>query len=284
MESFSYSDLLRDLEGFDPWLTRLGLSPRKNDRIHEAFEFLRRAEEASRKGRETGNYTNVQPAGWFPMIEALEAYEVFTAFRDDRSPALARILKRALSGPIQPIHESPRNRDGRNIWFELALAAEWRLRGATVSLDEPDLRLTREGMTFLIACKRPATEQSIRANLKSAITQLQRHLDSSPSGTFGVAAISLNCVFNPGDKVLTGETTGLGDILKNEFAKHQRYLLTLNDPRVCCVLFHIATPGIVANGPDMIRASFSVSWDFDRPSAGSMAFRRHGAEMLNSPK
>jgi hypothetical protein len=54
LEVFKYADLIRPLEeGFDPWLTTLGLKPNPSDRIHQAFKFLRRAEEASLKGRET---------------------------------------------------------------------------------------------------------------------------------------------------------------------------------------------------------------------------------------
>src|SRR3569833_2490156 len=106
MERFSYSDLISRLEGFDPWLSGLGLTPSSNDRIHEAFKILRRAEEAIRRGRETGVYTNISPTDWFPMIEALEALNVFTAFHNDQSSTLAATMKRALSGPTQPIAES----------------------------------------------------------------------------------------------------------------------------------------------------------------------------------
>src|SRR5215469_711210 len=122
METFKYSDLLLGLAGFDAWLTRLGLTPRPNDRIHEAIKILRKADEASRNGRETGSYIGIQPQDWFPIVEALEAHDVFTAFQNETSPAIGVALKRALSGPVQPIDESPRNRDGRNIWYELALA------------------------------------------------------------------------------------------------------------------------------------------------------------------
>ena len=154
MEKFKYSDLLRRLEGFDAWLIGMGLTPRPNDRVHEAIKILRKADEASRKGHETGIYSDIQPGDWFPIIEALEAHDVFTAFQNEPSPAIAAELKRALSGPIQPVDENPKNRDGRNIWFELALAAEWKLRGASVCIEEPDLRLVRDGIAFLVACKR----------------------------------------------------------------------------------------------------------------------------------
>src|ERR1035437_8716356 len=104
MEVFKYSDLLQQLEGFDAWLTSLGLTPRPNDRIHAAFQVLRRANKVSRRGHETGIYSYVQPGDWFPVIEALEAHDVFLAFQNDSSPALSVALKRALSGPLQPLH------------------------------------------------------------------------------------------------------------------------------------------------------------------------------------
>jgi len=284
MEAFKYSDLLHRLEGFDTWLTGMGLTPRPNDRIHEAIKILRRAKEASRKGHETGIYIDIRPQDWFPIIEALEAHDVLTAFHNEPSPAIAGALKRGLSGPTQPIDENPKNRDGRNIWFELALAAEWRLRGASVMLDEPDLRLTRDSITFLVACKRPANEQSIHVNICAAIKQLQRNLDKTPAGAFGVAAISLSCVFNRGDKVFSGEMNALGKLLNDEFSKHVPYLLSINDPRICCVMFHVVTPSVGGEVVDLMRASHTVAWDLDYPSVGSKTFREHAADMCNSPK
>jgi hypothetical protein len=258
------------------------LTPHPNDRIHEAFKILRKAEETSRTGRKTGIYTNILPKDWFPIIEALEAHDVFTAFQNETSPAISAALKRALSGPVQPIDESPKNRDGRNIWYELALAAEWRLRGASVVVEEPDLRLTRDGITFLVACKRPAKEQSIHANIRDAIEQLQKNLDKAPQGTFGVAAISLGCVFNPGDKVFSGELNALGTLLENELDKQRRYLRSVDDPRICCVMFHVATPSVGGENVDLLRASYSVAQELKHPSIGSKIFREHARDMRSS--
>jgi hypothetical protein len=280
MESFSYCDLLQRLEAFDAWLISLGLTPRPNDRVHEAFKVLRKANDASRKGRETGNYSEIQPGDWFPVIEALEAHDVLLAFQNDPSPAVGPSLKRALSGPLQPIHETSRNREGRNIWFEFALAAEWRLRGASVALGEPDLRLTQDDVTFLVACKRPTTTASIETNLRDAVKQIRRNLDGSPSGTFGVAAISLSCAFNRGDKVFSGEISGLGKLLEDELDRHRPYLRSISDPRICCVLFEVATPA-VADGVDLLRASFSAAQEL-HPSIGSKTFEKHGQAMRTS--
>jgi len=158
------------------------------------------------------------------------------------------------------------------------------LRGASVSLGEPDLRLTREGISFLVACKRPANNQSIDANLRAAIKQLQANLDTMPVGTFGVAAISLNCIFNRGDKVFSGETSSLNRLLESEFAKREPYLLSLKDGRVCCVLFHVATPSLGGEEVDLLRVSHTLAWDLDRPSIGSKIFREHAQDMRSTPR
>jgi hypothetical protein len=284
IDAFKYSELLQFLDGFDPWLTGLGLTPRANDRIHEAFKVLRKADEASSRGRATGVYTEIQPDEWFPIVEALEAFNIYRAFHKDSSPVPMETLKRALSGPLQPIEENQKNRDGRNIWFELVLAAEWRLRGASVKLGEPDLRLTRDGIPFLVACKRPGSKQNIDSNLRAAFKQLEANLDTMPAGTFGIAAISLNCIFNRGDKVFSGETSSLNQLLESEFAKRERYILSLKDPRICCVLFHVATPSLGGEVVDLLRASHTLAWDLDHPSIGSKIFREHAQDMRRTAR
>jgi len=275
MDTFRYSDLLLRLEGFDPWLSSLGITPHPNDRIHAAFKILRKAEEVSRRGRETGVYTNIQAGDWFPIVESLEACDVFSAFQTEPSPAITAALKRALSGPAHPIGESPKNRDGRNIWYELALGAQWKLRGARVVVAEPDLQLIKDGITFLVACKRPAKEQSIHANIRDAVEQLQDNLDKVPQGAFGVAAINTSCVFNRGDKVFSGNLNTLGTLLEKELDKHRRYLLSVHDPRICCVMFDVATPSVGGQNVDLLRASYTVAQELKYPSIGSKTFRAH---------
>ena len=66
------------------------------------------------------------------------------AFAGDTSPTLKEKMRRALSGPIAPLSEQPKNSVARNAMFELSLAADWKNGGAAVQLGEPDilLRLT----------------------------------------------------------------------------------------------------------------------------------------------
>ncbi len=251
--------------------------------MHQAFKLLRRAEAASRQGRETGVFSHIQPTHWFPIIEALEAHDVLCAFDGDKSPALGSAVKRALSGPIQAIDEGPNNRDGRNVWFELALAAEWRLHGADLTVEEPDLRLFRSNTTFYVACKRPDREQSVHANIRDAIDQLKANLEAAPEGTYGVAAISLTRALNRGDKVFSGGLDSLGLLVQKELEKHHRYLRSLDDPRICSVIFHVATPSNFEHSVDLSRASYEAAQEL-KPSAGSRVLRQHVEAMRSAAR
>ena len=283
VDTFTYSDLLRRLDGFDPWLRNLGLTPRLDDRLHQAFKILSMAEEASRRGRETGVYSDIQPDHWFPIIEALEAHDVICAFESDRSPYLSAAVKRALSGPAQPINEGPKNRDGRNVWFELALAAEWRSRGADVSIEEPNLRLVRDDTTFLVACKRPDKQESIHANIRDAVEQLTENLGKAPEGVYGVAAISLTRVFNRGDKVFSGDLNALETLLEKELENHSRYLRSVDDARICGIIFHVATPSNFERSVDLSRASYGIVQELN-PSAGSSVLQKHVRDVRDAAK
>jgi hypothetical protein len=149
-------------------------------------------------------------------------------------------------------------------------------------LEEPDLRLTSNDVPFLIACKGPASAESISVNLRDAIQQLQRNLNTSLPGTYGVAAISLSCVLNPGDKVFSGQMSELGKRLEDEVDKQRPYLRSVDDVRLCCVLFHAAPPS-VGDGVDLMRASFSAAQEL-HPSIGSKIFAEHGQAMRNNPR
>lgn len=282
MQVTKYRDLLQDAEGFDDWLIRLGLRVKKNDRIHQAFDVLRTAQAATQKRRGTGEETRIAAEHLFPLTEAFEAIEVYRAFGSECSEALAQTLKRALGGPHQPADEkSIGSRDGRNIWFELTLAAEWKLRAARVELGEPDLRLLRDDMTFLIACKRPANSKALHANIRGAVSQLNRHLQTANPNVFGVIAISLTKIFNEGTKYWSGTIEELSALMYRETRKYKRSWQAPNaDPRICAIVFHVSTPSDVGRGVDMSLASQQIGEPVNGISAGTLAFRKHMTDML----
>ena len=189
-------------------------------------------------------------------------------------------LERALSGPAQPVDENQKNSDGRNVWFELALAADWKLRGASIRLGEHDLQLFRDNKKFLMACKRPASEHSIRSNIRGAISQLNENLNENlrlaQEDVFGVIAISLSRVLNPGNKYWSGNLEQLGNLLHGLMQQYTPFWQDADaDPRIRSILFHVATPSDVGNTVDVALATYTVAGAVKQPSVGTKIFEEY---------
>jgi hypothetical protein len=215
----------------------------------------------------------------FPLLEAFEVFEILSAFEEQSSVQLGATVKRALSGPLQPIKETDASRDGRNTWFELALAAEWKLRGASVEIAEPDLRLYVERQVFFVACKRPARISSVHANIRDAIGQLNEALTGAPDGHYGVIAISMSKCLNAGDKFWSGSLQALGDRLQGDVAAFEKSWKAANsNPRISAILFHVATPDIGRPGVDICRATYSIASEVNR-TTGTEVFKKFAIQM-----
>jgi IS1 family transposase len=134
----TFDAILQLLEKLDPWLVSLGIRP-KNDRWHEALKIVARARER-RQLIERGGQRQVIGNYISGLFDATEIHEIVRAFGDETSPALKEKVQRALSGPVAPLSEQPKNSVARNAMFELSLAADWKNGGAAVTLGEPDKR------------------------------------------------------------------------------------------------------------------------------------------------
>lgn len=240
--------LLADFEKLDSWLQRLGLAP-KNDRVHHAIEILREAEAIS-KGERAAPKSGEKFV--FGLTEALEIHDIFMAFKDENpTPVLREKVARAFSGPLRPADETSANADGRNVMFELSVAAELRLRGLPIQIGEPDILLDI-APGFFVECKRPFKESSICPNIRSAANQLGENLKND-EGTFGMIAVSASRLLNAGDKLFVAPsedigTERLGDMLETLGRESQRHWRTMErNPRICAVLFHVSTPAIFQN-------------------------------------
>lgn len=250
MRTTKFSEVLSTLENLDDWLTQLGIKP-KTDRIHWAIEVVRQGQDGWRKLRETSKLTKIGNAEdyYFGIFEAFEFCDIFRAFENERSESLAPKLERALSGPLRPAEETSRNSDGRNTMFELAFAADLRLGGADVYIGEPDISLTLDRQRYLIECKRPFREHSVRANVREAADQLGTQLQKN-IGAAGLIAISVSRIFNPGTKLFVvpseHERERLGDRLEAMMREREKDWKTCDlHPNTSAVLFHLRTPGII---------------------------------------
>jgi hypothetical protein len=199
-------DSLRYLEALETWLSDLGMQ--KYDRIHEAIEVVREADKqrlALPGPAPSNEFLGDEPFAMrrflYANLDVTEFLDIFDAFRAEPYDRIAPKLARALSGPFMPLAETKDNADARNIQFELTLAAEWRLYGLNVSIGEPDLTLSAGATNFIIECKRPYREESIRANIRGAKHQLATRLDMAES-FFGAVAISVSRILVPGTHTL----------------------------------------------------------------------------------
>jgi hypothetical protein len=249
VDKIRYATILRNLGGFDDWLTGLGVQVRQSDRAHNAIRILERAEHAF-VNRIDGASAGISNSEYlFSLTEALELQDVYLAFRNHPTQALRERLTRALSGPVLPEAETPKNRDGRNVMFELALGAEWALLGTPVELLEPDLLLRAPNANYLVACKRPDHEHGIRAAVRSAARQLRSALSASPNNYLGIIAVSLSSALNRGRAFFAGGYEQLSEHLNVLMAKHRPTWRTTDfHSRNIAILFHAHTPADWGDG------------------------------------
>ena len=132
MERLSFNSAIQELAGLDDWLGSLGVGIKK-DRWHDAELMLHRADN---QRQELDRGASFQPIANYVagLFELLEVLKVFRAFSKDSSAILGQKVSRALSGPIPPTQESPKNNEPRNAMFELVLAANWKSGGAIVEI------------------------------------------------------------------------------------------------------------------------------------------------------
>jgi hypothetical protein len=264
MKTTKFSEILETLKSLDGWLVSLGIKS-NTDRIHHAVEIVEKANKGWKKLRESNEPTKIGHVDdyYFGLVEALEFSDIFRAFEKDDPKVIGPKLQRALSGPLRPADETPKNSDGRNTMFELAFAAQLRLRGAEVSVGEPDIAVTLSGRRFLIECKRPFREDSVRANVRDAAEQLKGHLEAD-SDAGGIVAISATRILNPGTKLFVVPTEAarerLGDRVEQLMREtEQGWKKYEFHPRVATVSFHVSTPGVIEDHDLFTMMSYVVA-------------------------
>lgn len=250
--------VLAAFEGLDDWLDRCGV-PSKNDRIHALVTSVKKTRELLEQRRATKNskpwahlLETITDNIFFGLTEAIEFDDIFRAFSSDDPSILGPKLARALSGPLRPADETKKNTHGRNTMFELALAAEWKVRGLDVRLGDPDITLTLRGVPFLLECKRPFDRTGIRSNVRGAARQLKDKLDQpAHQGSMGIIAISVTRVFNRGQKVFIVPTEEWGqeelnNLLAELMQESSRHWEKASlHPRIIAVIFHVSTPAFI---------------------------------------
>jgi len=169
--------------------------------------------------------------------------------------ALRPKVERVLIGPLLPRDEDENSSHGRNILFELQLAAQFASAGLTPVLGEhPDLHVEVDGHRLLIECKRPASLAGARKAITKARDQLLKHLKKAPVGSRGVIALSVTKLMNPGDLLFrySGDASGK-EALAAEIERHRERLADSWTDRlhgkITGMIWHVITPAVDESVP-----------------------------------
>jgi hypothetical protein len=181
-------------------------------------------------------------------------------------------LERVLLGPTLPTDEDQNSSIGRNILFELNLAAKLWVAGLNPTLGEhPDLSCEIESRLLLIECKRPASVGGARKAIARARRQIVQDLKRCRPGSRGVIAVSVTKIVNAGDKLLVyrGEAAGreaLRAALNSGREPLADSCLALSD-HIMGMIWHMVTPAVDEDIPLALVGQETTIEGFIRKSA-----------------
>lgn len=140
------------------------------------------------------------------MFEIHDFVRVYTAFKDVPAAALTHIvdkLRRAVTGPIHRVDETPASTAARNFLFEAATMAVGHqpALGLRALLDAPDAGFAFQSRNVWIECKRIGSVSAIEENVRKASRQLTGPLSRPGLGHRGLVALDVSKVINCGDSI-----------------------------------------------------------------------------------
>jgi hypothetical protein len=245
----TYKQICDELVTANEWLSSLGIREHQ-DRQRQHIRRIEQLEEA----RQAGNLADATrgDAGrlsMFSLTEAIEFLDVYDAFSQGHPDELPDRIRQALDGPADLGDESPKSSLGRNIMFELNLAARLKVQGSPVALPlNPDILTEIDGRPLNLQCKRPFRPETIPGNIHDAEKQLVNDLRAANNPEArGVIAISVSRLLNRGDQLFVGpdESTikqRLGDDVQILGEKYRDVWGNVADVRIIGILFHLITP------------------------------------------
>jgi hypothetical protein len=242
------------------WLSDLGIPSKHGDRVNVAFETAQRLDRFVSKYKTTGQMPDENPPDAQALVEALEFCDIYRAFNDAQvENALIQKLSIISSGPAELLSENLRNSSARNVMFELAIAAEWKRKGLNVSVGDPDLRLDLEDAAFLVECKRPFRDHSARANIKDAAKQISAYFTKEEPREFGIIAISLSRILNPGNIASFAPLELRRQAVDEEIVRlrrlHPEWRRVEFHPRTAALLFNARMPWLGKGKVDYVSVS-----------------------------
>ena len=124
------------------------------------------------------------------------------------TPDLKNKIKVFIKGPEYANDEKPMtgSQQPRDIAFELIIASMFLRAGYKIDFHTTaDLRAQNDKSTFFVECKRPRSIHSVRANVRSAASQLRKRYISysnNDNTVYGIIALSIDMIVNPKNYML----------------------------------------------------------------------------------
>ncbi len=131
---------------------------------------------------------------------------IYLAFKNTKSHDLPRAkFKEMLTGPLLPQDESPseNNIHGRNVLFELEMAALFKRAGLKISKYD-DVQFNFKKKQFNVQCKRIHSHTGVAANVDSAVCQITKRMKDS--NTKGLICLSIDKISDKEGYVLEAES------------------------------------------------------------------------------
>jgi hypothetical protein len=139
------------------------------------------------------------------LFESTELIDIHDGLAGIDEDIAASLRKFAQGCPLLTGECRTGNNVGRNIGFELDIAASFRRLGFPIKLQPPaDLWITSQDNPIAVECKRPFSYDALGANMEKAFSQLRQRYrtHASPSQVRGVAALSASKMENDGSLML----------------------------------------------------------------------------------
>jgi len=163
-------------------------------------------------------------------------------------------VKKIIKDPFLPTKETKETNEPRNILFELILLGKLLNYNfdATVpsETNHPDIKVSINENIYAIACKRIFSLKTFVKNFYRAKHQLEKYSLNRREYNFGVIAINVTRVFNPGDKLLIDQNEE--EAKNNAFNELERLFnqfkdkLTKNSNKKIPALFlFLSTPVVI---------------------------------------
>lgn len=209
------------------------------------------------------------------LVEFAEAFPTIRKWYACDPKKLVGKLNMIVSGPENLETEDQNTNEARNTMFELALGSRFDAAGLSVSLGEPDLRVTIDGKDILISCKRPLSATGIHTNIIRAREQLSCCLDTASPAAIGIIALSLTRpVLQSGELALGGRSleevkARHGKALQAFSDRHCDSINSVADQRIVSAIFHMAIPDVMSTeqGGQWFPVALLHQFKMDRPKS-----------------